>query len=137
MSTDSIVRFNYSDGVPLLTIYIKSDSHLEKFIPILQNIVEECDNISKYRAWSYVVAEIVSKLIQNEHFHALIKICHIHFEPENCNTIFRHVISIKEEYYLNNNNLLKDFVTIETIYPITGEKIANCLLFKFPEKHLK
>ncbi len=137
MATDSIVNFKYSDGVPLITIYIKSDSHLETFIPLLQKAMDESDTVSMRRSWDYVVAEIISRLIQSKELHSLIKICHKHYEPEDCNTIYRHVISIKEEYYSKQDNLLTDFVTIESIYPISNKKIANCLLSKFPKKLLK
>jgi hypothetical protein len=136
MATDSVVTFKYSDGIPLLTIYIKSDSHLETFIPKLQKIIEESDTVSMRRSWDYVVAEIVSRLIRDRHFQSLIKICHIHLKSKDCNTIFRHVISINEDYYSKQDNLLKDFVTIESEYPISKTKIANCLLFNFPKELL-
>lgn len=137
MATDSVVTFKYSDGVPLLTLYVKSDSHLNKFIPALQNAVSKSEAVSRRRGWDYTVAEIVSNLIKKKHFHSLIKVAHIHYEPENCNTIYRHVVSIKENYYDKQENMLKDFVTIESEYPIGRQKIAECLLFEFPKDILK
>lgn len=134
MATDSVITFKYSDGVPLLTIYIKSDTHVEKFIPLLQKIVEEVEWVSRRRGWDYVVAEILSKLVQK--FDSLVKICGVHYESDQCNTIYRHVISIDEDYYSSIDNLLKDFMTIQSEMPISKRLIANCRLFDFPTEYL-
>jgi len=131
MATDSFITFKYSDNVPVISLYIKSDSNLKDFILTLKGIVSNCQHLSMFRSWDYVVAEIVSKLVIS--YPTLVRISPVHHESETCNTIYRHVISIDEKYYSDKFNHLSNFVKIKSEYPMQKELIADCYLKDYPK----
>ena len=45
---DSIIQFNYSDGNHLTTIYIRANTHIEYFIPILEKISNSIDYAERF-----------------------------------------------------------------------------------------
>ncbi len=108
--TDSIIQFNYSDGVFMTAIYIKSDSHQDTFIPQLFNIIKTCEYTNKRRGWAYVVAEIVSNLV--EKYEGLVKfILESQIEPSH--VIYKYSITVENELYNNESNKLVDFLKIK------------------------
>ena len=47
--TDSVIQFKYSDDVHMTAIYIKSDTHQQIFIPLLLDIIKECEYTNRNR----------------------------------------------------------------------------------------
>jgi hypothetical protein len=124
--TDTIIQFKYSDNVHLVALYIKSDTHQELFIPLLFDIALSCEYTSRNRGWDYVVAEMVSKLVQK--YDSKVKFI-LESQCESLNVIYRYSVTVKESLYnrkqnpLADPNKLIDFLEIKyfaTKYTFTG-----------------
>ena len=129
--TDTIIQFKFSDDVHMVGIYIKSDTQQEDFIPELYNIVKTCEFTNKKRDWSYVVAEIVSKITNN--YGTLVKFI-LESQNEPSTVIYKYTITITEDIYKNDENKLIDFCKIKYI---SDTKPFDGLLKDFCQKIIK
>jgi hypothetical protein len=115
--TDSIVQFKYSDDVHLIALYIRSDTHQEKFIPDLFEIAKSCEYTSLNRSFDYVVAEMVSKIVSK--YESSVKII-LESQVGYKIACYKYCISINEGYYKKSNSILhskslKDYITIKCL----------------------
>ncbi len=129
--TDSIIQFKYSDDVHMVGIYIKSDTHQHTFIPLLYDIVKSCEYTNRNRSWSYVVAEIVTK-ITNKYESLVSFVLESQFDLRM--VIHKYSITITENMYETTENKLLDFCKIKYI---DKEQSFDGLLKDFYEKIIK
>lgn len=115
--TDSIIQFKYSDDVFMTGIYIKSDTHQEKFIPLLLDIVKSCEHINNRRGWAYVVAEIVAK-ITNKHDESVTFI--LESQIETSFAVYKYSVTVSEDLYSDKENRLIDYLKIKYFHDEDG-----------------
>ena len=138
--TDSVLQFNYSDNVHIVSIYIRSDTHEEDFIPFLCDVIKTCEHTSRNRSWNYTVAEIVAKIINK--YDSGVKFI-FETKDKDCRVIYKHTISILDDYYnydfsFNNSNVkLIDYVIIDSKYPISKNKIFKGKIVDYYNKIIK
>lgn len=132
--TDSIIQFNYSDENHLTTIYVRADTHKEDFIPILENICTDIDKSERFQDgrlnWENMCLEIIKRLSEWVDRPDGIKIT-TQKKDEDCNVIYKHVITPISKIYLDKPIQLSKALNISSKYPIGDEKIFEGTLFDF------
>lgn len=137
MATDSVIQFNYSDSEHMISLYIKSDTHHEIFIPELENIITTIDQNERFQSgqlnWDFFIVEIIYYL--RKYFGRSDSLRIIQETPnKNCNVIYKHVITPNPELYKNHSELTSKSLNIKSIYPISNDKLFNGSLFDFVKK---
>jgi hypothetical protein len=134
--TNTIIQFDFSDEVFMTAIYIRSDTHQDTFIPFLTDIVKSCEGTKNYRGWSYVVAEIITK-ITNKYDKKVKFILESQFEPNH--VCFKYKITVPNDI----SSSLIEIVKIKNIIKknVAGEMIDitvfDGLLKDFNDKIIK
>lgn len=134
--TDSVIQFNYSDNVHLTTIYIKADTHQEKFIPELKKMIDEIDHSERFQTgrlnWENMVLAIINKISNFVDRFDGIKIMN-EVSIERCNVIYRHVITPNENYS-KYKIALSDTLMFDSTYPISNTEIFKGTLSEYVKK---
>lgn len=134
--TDSIIQFNYSDNIHLTTIYIRSDTHEETFIPELKKIIDEFDYEERGKEgrlnWGYVVLAIINKISKWVGRYDGIKI--LGETPRGkCNVIYMHIVKPNENYG-NRKMPLADALHFNSLRPISDKHIFTGTLSSYVAK---
>lgn len=134
MATDSVVEFKFGDGSDLCGVYVKSDTHPERFIPELRELFKKMDDDShKYRLnWDYMVTEVVGALIRSRRSVKLIS----HDCRSASGVIYHTVLTPQSDDYAYTENPIERVIHIRTVFGGCRDVVFDGLLgdYSIPEE---
>lgn len=107
--TDSIINFLYSDDVPVVSIFIRSDMPYEKVLECMNDYLSQLGR--RHINWDYMVAFLIKRFAERYHptYHG-VKICR--FVPHGDKGPTINITSIKpieEKFKVSSTPLIECF----------------------------
>lgn len=99
----------------MIALYIKSDTHQQSFISFLNKVIKSCEQTNKNRSWSYVVAEMIAKIVNRYESLVQILLENQVIDNDSKTVIYKYSITITEDLYSKPSNKLIDYIKISCI----------------------